>query len=569
MTVPVQAQPARFARHVGERTIVLPRLRVLYLPVPKAGTTGMLWLLARLAGLDLPARHVHDVRRWPAECRLAGYAGDERERVLSEDGWLRFTLVRHPATRLWSAWQSKLLLREPRFVAAHGAEPWFPRLPERPQDLVGDFRRFVAALDPAADVHWAVQRDLVRQLPLDHVGRLERREETHARLREHVGGLPAEAGTRNTTPVPLAPGAFGTASGAALQRLYAADFAAFGYDPELPAGDWDEWEADVRRRLPGLRAAIRVRRRPRAAERPPARRRRPPDLVSVEREPGFDVRRPYTDEPLPAGLTAVVRVKDEARTLPWTLPPLLHAVDRVVLVDNGSTDGTAAVARRTAAEHGGAPLAVHDYPFGVARCGAEHLATPARSVHSLVHFYNWSFALARTAYVLKWDGDMVLTDAAAAILRDLTWQLEAAARVIRVPRHPLYVVDERRAFLDLALRNCEPWGWPNAPGSGFVKAFDWELPQWNAAVTPLELPGIGCLELKFLDADEFAHWSPTDFAASARTRRKRREWEVFSALTAGRPAPEGVVEIVAPPGRHVIAHVREAGTPDRRTRAAA
>ena len=42
-----------------------------------------------------------------------------------------------------------------------------------------------------------------------------------------------------------------------------------------------------------------------------------------------------------------------------------------------------------------------------------------------------------------------------------------------------------------------------------------------------------CVELKWLDQDEFAHWSNTDFDA-IRTPRKPREWEVYTALTEGR-----------------------------------
>ena len=86
-----------------------------------------------------------------------------------------------------------------------------------------------------------------------------------------------------------------------------------------------------------------------------------------------------------------------------------------------------------------------------------------------------------------------------------------------MPRHPLYVVDDRRAFVDTALRNCEPWGWPNGPGYSFAKAIDWELPLWAADTPTLTLPDWGCVELKWLDADEFGHWSHTDFDASART----------------------------------------------------
>jgi hypothetical protein len=262
----------------------------------------------------------------------------------------------------------------------------------------------------------------------------------------------------------------------------------------------------------------------------------------------------------------VLRVRDEARSLPFVLPPLLRAVKRVVVVDNRSTDSTGDVAREVAASEGAADrLAVLPYPFSVARCGAEHLGTAADSVHSLAYFYNWSFSHVRTDYVLKWDGDMVLTDSAVAALRGLAWQLEAHEAVIRIPRHPLYVADDRLAFLDVDLRNCEPWGWPNRPEHRFVKAMEWEMPLWKPDIGGVTLPERSCVELKYLDADEFDHWSDTGFDVSARTRRKRREFEVFNAI-AGGGEPAGVVRIDAPPGQHVIDYVRSrwlpAGSPE-------
>jgi hypothetical protein len=269
------------------------------------------------------------------------------------------------------------------------------------------------------------------------------------------------------------------------------------------------------------------------------------------------VRWGWADEPPRPGITAIVRVKNEARALPWTLPPLLRAVDRVVLIDNGSTDGTAAVACDVAEETAAAPLDVARYPFAVARCGAEHVATAETSVHSLAYFYNWSFAHVRTRYALKWDGDMVLSDHAVAALRDLAWQLEAAEMVVRVPRLGLYVAGDRLAYVDTALRNCEPWAWPNRPGYRFVKALEWELPMFPPGHEAVTLPEFSCVELKFLDGDEFGHWSPTDFDASPRTARKRREQAVFAALAAGEPPPAGVVAVHAPAGTHVIDFVRE------------
>ena len=593
-----------FSRHVLQRTIVLPDLRVLFVPVPKAGCTTVLWRLAALAGIGpetferstLPevsaALTVHDTSLWRPKYRLASYQGAERERVLGEDGWLRFSLVRDPATRLWSGWQSKLVLREPRFVEAFGAEPWFPRVPERPADLVEDFRRFVAAAASGAadDVHWALQRDLVDQLPLTHVGRVERLDDTLALLRAHVGDerWPPGPARENRSALALPPHACDDAAAAALNDRYWADYEAFGYDPArdgAAARDAAAWEERAEALLPFLRATIDERARLAQLHRVAQRRlrrvkaaearleiasvrevghARSPVLANLEHETDFTVRWAWADGELERGFTGVLRVKDEARSLPWSLPPLLRAARRVVLVDNGSTDGTPAVARAVAEEHGAADrLEVHHYPFAIARCGDEHLAAPADSVHSLVHFYNWSFSHVRTGYALKWDGDMVLSDRGVAVLRDLAWQLESAEVIVRVPRYPLYIADDRRAFVDTGLRNSEAWAWPNRAGYSFAKAMDWELPLWRADIPAIALPDWCCVELKYLDADEFAHWSHTDFDASARTQRKRREWEVFNALVVGADPPAGVIAVESPDDRHVIDYVRGEWLPGR------
>ena len=70
-----------------------------------------------------------------------------------------------------------------------------------------------------------------------------------------------------------------------------------------------------------------------------------------------------------------------------------------------------------------------------------------------------------------------------------------------------------------------------------------------------KLPGFVCFELKWLDANEFGHWSYTDFKAEINAR-KRREWELFHALGGGSPLPEEVVRIHSPDGVHVIDHLR-------------
>lgn len=296
-----------------------------------------------------------------------------------------------------------------------------------------------------------------------------------------------------------------------------------------------------------------------------------PDIACLEGLPEYDVTWPWSPRTpsapgvpgspaaaLAPGLTCVFRVRNEARNLPWVLPPILAAVQQVLFVDNGSDDDTVAVARRVAEECGAADrLTVLDYPHKVSRAGGEHLATPATSVHSLTHFYNWSFSHVRTAYSMKWDGDMVLTPEGSAILRDLSWQLEASRAIVAMPRHPLTVVDESTGWLDLSLRFLEPWVYPMGPEFTFVKAFDWELREFPPDTERVVLPQGLCVEVKWHDADEFAHWRTegVDFT-NTRLYRKLREFEVDRAIREGTAAElGGLRQVTAPPGVHIIDHV--------------
>ena len=87
------------------------------------------------------------------------------------------------------------------------------------------------------------------------------------------------------------------------------------------------------------------------------------------------------------------------------------------------------------------------------------------------------------------------------------------------------------------------------PDFTFVKAFDWELREYPAGVERLVLQQGLCVEVKWLDADEYAHWRTegVDFTHT-RLYRKLREFEVDEAIRSGR-AEElgGLVRVDAPP----------------------
>jgi hypothetical protein len=286
------------------------------------------------------------------------------------------------------------------------------------------------------------------------------------------------------------------------------------------------------------------------------------DIPCLEGYAEYDVHWAWQSGSLTPGLTCVFRVKNEARNLPWVIPPMLQAVQHVVLVDNLSDDGTHEVAVAAAESIGAADrLEVHSYPHRVSRAGTEHLATRHDSVHSLTHFYNWSFSHVRTDYSMKWDGDMVLTTEGIGYLRDLSWQLHDSGAVGAIPRHPLSIESESVAWIDLGFKFLEPWVYPMGSEFTFVKAFEWEVREFPESSQRIIAPEGLCVELKWLDQDEFAHWSAMDFDES-RAPRKRREWQVYSALMEGRGHEvQGLERIEAPPGVHIIDHVTRTWLP--------
>lgn len=276
------------------------------------------------------------------------------------------------------------------------------------------------------------------------------------------------------------------------------------------------------------------------------------DHTNREGNSDFDVK--WQDARPGAGtFTAVLRVKNEAASLPWVLPGLFRAVEAVVLIDNGSDDGTPDIAQQVAKEQDAQDqLRVLYYPFSVGRCGPEHRGIPTDSITSLTYYYNWAFSQVDTRYGLKWDGDMVLTEQGERRIKHLQWQLADVERIVKIPRYPVYVESDRVAYLDVSVRNSEPWAWPNRDEYFHGKALDWELPLWPEETEYLVLPEWTCFELKWLDSDEFSHWTPeTDFTAQRRTGRKAREEAVFEAVKGG-AMPKGVHRIEAPEGTHVI-----------------
>ncbi len=250
--------------------------RLIYAPVPKAGSTAILSALAVAVGLqpdDLARSRkleatrslaVHDGSLWGPSFRLAGRSVDELELILESTEWLRVTVVREPARRLWSAWVSKVLVRDPRFVAMFD-EPSFPAIPNTPRDVLDSFRAFVEVLPTTSDPdpHWQSQADLaaIGTVDYDHVGRIEELDATEAVVRERVrsagGTLPAFR-RENAGILPFTPDVFGSRALEACAHWTEPDRRAFGYDALTPAAEEPDevWFRAVEAALPAVRAII-------------------------------------------------------------------------------------------------------------------------------------------------------------------------------------------------------------------------------------------------------------------------------------------------------------------------
>jgi hypothetical protein len=272
----------RVARaHVEGRTIILPDLKLIFMPIPKAAWTAMLWALAPLAGMSAetferstkpeisPEMAVHDMRIWAAHgFLLRDVSENRRAEVLRDPEWLRFTVVRDPAQRLWSGWQSKILLQEPLYYGFHRDKGWFPRPPSDAADIVSDFRSFIQAMSDGfgsdtkmRDAHWGPQTDAIDLLPLNHIGRFEEIATTQSVLQEHVakqGGPALHFARANASALPYDPLVFDEPSRATVDRIYRRDYAELGYPQvALPsATDLEQWAKRVEPQFGAMRDLV-------------------------------------------------------------------------------------------------------------------------------------------------------------------------------------------------------------------------------------------------------------------------------------------------------------------------
>ncbi len=241
-------------------TYVMPRWRAMYVSVNKAACTSLKWLVADVQEEDRERFHgslsselsrtmtIHRRDLWEHTPMAREMPDAELAPISPDEGWFVFGVVRHPTARLFSAWQSKLLLREPWWVAQFGDADWFPRIPRTGEDIVEDFTRFARSIAREPDQvirnrHFAPQRRLLAAGRMRY-SRIYRTSELPELLEDferhlHARGWDGQRLTllrTNETPLPAIPTVFGPEVLEASRSLYKVDFGAFGYEDGVPGG---------------------------------------------------------------------------------------------------------------------------------------------------------------------------------------------------------------------------------------------------------------------------------------------------------------------------------------------
>lgn len=235
----------------GWRTFVIPEVKMMYVQVNKNACTSLKWMIAEVAGEDLtqfgPSMEastsgpddIHDRRQWRRIPKLSQLDPALRAHIHPDNGWFVFGVTRDPRSRLFSAWQSKLLLDNPGYIGMRG-QTWYPRHPATTESVIADFATFVDLFerDPSVgirrDGHF---RDQVEMLHLDLVDYTEiydirELDRLQTDLRSHLDGVgwTGKVVLPRFNDTPLRPNGQPFVDGIRerVEKIYAADFQRFG-----------------------------------------------------------------------------------------------------------------------------------------------------------------------------------------------------------------------------------------------------------------------------------------------------------------------------------------------------
>ncbi len=165
---------------MARKTYVVPRTDAVCITVSKSANTTLKYMLFPPESGE--PRRVHNDDHLLRRLTDAGFTLND----LLDGSHRIFTFVRHPVSRFWSAYATKVLHPRPRnaIVAAMAAHFGVPPRPDFPPEMVLDYVRNTPP--PEIDEHirpqWACTA--VEKLPMNFIGRVETMRDDILRLRD-------------------------------------------------------------------------------------------------------------------------------------------------------------------------------------------------------------------------------------------------------------------------------------------------------------------------------------------------------------------------------------------------
>ena len=228
--------------------------KLFYVATPKVACTSLKWWFAELEGVAEAVRQlktssetdpelvIHDSLNIVAP-QLSLHSQEQLQEIKT-GGFFSFALVRNPYKRLFSAWQSKILLREPLQIEAYLDQAFVTCPIKTMLDVAAAFECFLEYLNTYEagdfqDWHWAPQYELLKPqlFPYSAVSKIEDTGGLNEALRAHLGDAyvnPFTSSKANESLIPYLPEFISPRSKALIELLYADDFEFFDYSTELP-----------------------------------------------------------------------------------------------------------------------------------------------------------------------------------------------------------------------------------------------------------------------------------------------------------------------------------------------
>lgn len=230
------------------------KYKVLYVSTPKVASTSLKWWFASLEGCSQALRGVGEAAGSNSDQvvhefhkvapHVSGLEIDDLLEPLLSDTYFRFAAVRNPYKRIFSAWQSKILLQDPEQVASYPKFELLQQPVKSVADIASAFEAFLeylasnSASSPEKDF-WAPQATLLRPDLINYslLVKIESSSELHKALSEHFGEQatdPFAEPSPSENVIPFLPAFITERSANLIKELYAEDFDVFGYDRQVP-----------------------------------------------------------------------------------------------------------------------------------------------------------------------------------------------------------------------------------------------------------------------------------------------------------------------------------------------